>query len=65
MGTPALTTRGMEEEEFRQIADFMDRAVKIALKIQKTSGKMLKEFIASLQVLDDTLYPVVYIVFVS
>lgn len=64
MGTPALTTRGMEEEEFRQIADFMDRAVKIALKIQKTSGKMLKEFIASLQVLDDTLYPVVYIVFV-
>ena len=51
MGTPALTTRGMKEEEFRQIADFMDRAVQIALKIQKTSGKMLKEFIASLEVL--------------
>lgn len=50
VGTPALTTRGMKEAEFRKIAVFMDRAAKIALKIQKTSGKMLKEFVAAIEV---------------
>lgn len=28
LGTPAVTTRGMGEEEMRQIADFIDRALK-------------------------------------
>lgn len=50
MGAPALTTRGMKEPEFRQIADFMDRAVQIALKIQQTSGKMLKDFVIAIEV---------------
>lgn len=50
VGAPALTTRGMKEPEFRQIADFMDRAAKLALKIQKSSGKMLKEFAAAIEV---------------
>ena len=50
MGTPALTSRGMKEEEFCKIADFMDRAAQIALKIQETSGKMLKDFVAALEV---------------
>ena len=27
MGTPALTTRGMKEEEMKLIADWIDRAV--------------------------------------
>ncbi len=27
-----------------QVADFLDRAVKISLRIQSTSGKMLKDF---------------------
>lgn len=50
VGTPALTTRGMKEPEFRKIAEFMDRAAKIALTIQQTSGKMLKGFVAALEV---------------
>ena len=29
IGTPALTTRGFKEAEFVQVADFIDRAVKI------------------------------------
>lgn len=51
MGAPALTTRGMKEPEFRKIAEFMDRAVQIALGIQQTSGKMLKDFVVALEVI--------------
>ncbi|CAM9913328.1 unnamed protein product, partial [Sphacelaria rigidula] len=49
VGTPALTTRGMKEAEFRKIADFMDKAAQIALRIQKTSGKMLKDFVIAIE----------------
>jgi glycine hydroxymethyltransferase len=48
IGTPALTTRGLKEDDFRKIADFLDRAVKICLDIQKQSGKMLKDFVAAI-----------------
>jgi glycine hydroxymethyltransferase len=44
VGAPAMTTRGMKEAEFRQVAEFLHRALLIALRIQSTSGKMLKAF---------------------
>ena len=44
VGSPALTTRGLKEEHFRSVADFLHRAVEISLKIQATSGKLLKDF---------------------
>jgi glycine hydroxymethyltransferase len=45
MGTPALTSRGFVENDFAQVAHFFDRAVQIALKLQKTEqGKKLKGF---------------------
>jgi len=44
IGTPALTTRGLDENDFRQVADFLHEAVQIALQIQETSGKTLKDF---------------------
>lgn len=50
IGAPALTTRGMKEPEFRQIAIFMDRAAKLAIKIQQGSGKMLKDFVTAIEV---------------
>lgn len=34
IGAPALTTRGFKEADFQKVADFLDRAVKIALRIQ-------------------------------
>ena len=46
IGAPALTTRGLKEAEFRQVADFLHEAVKIALKIQ-TTAKTMKEFEAA------------------
>lgn len=44
VGTPALTTRGLKEDDFRQVADFLHEAVTVALKIQATSGKLIKDF---------------------
>mmetsp|Transcript_17673 Transcript_17673/g.36608 ORF Transcript_17673/g.36608 Transcript_17673/m.36608 type:complete len:337 (-) Transcript_17673:90-1100(-) len=45
MGTPALTSRGFQEEDFAKVAHFFDRAVNIALKLKNTDeGKKLKGF---------------------
>jgi glycine hydroxymethyltransferase len=48
IGSPAFTSRGATEDDFRQIADFLHEAVQISIEIQNTSGKMLKDFIAAL-----------------
>lgn len=45
IGTPAVTTRGMKEEEMEKISEFLDRVLKIAVRIQEKSGKLLKDFI--------------------
>lgn len=44
LGTPALTSRGMKEEDMKVIAAFLDRAAKIAVKIQDRVGKQLVDF---------------------
>ncbi|KAL1808381.1 hypothetical protein ACET3Z_025371 [Daucus carota] len=44
VGTPAMTSRGLLEKDFEQIAEFLHRAVTITLKIQKEHGKLLKDF---------------------
>lgn len=44
VGAPALTTRGMNEDDFREIAEFLHRCAQICLKIQEAKGKMLKDF---------------------
>jgi len=45
IGTPALTTRGLVEADFRQVADFLHEAVVIATALQQTvTGKLLKDF---------------------
>merc|ERR1712043_107854 len=44
IGTPAMTTRGCDENQFRQIAIFLDRCCKIAIDVQKDKGKKLKDF---------------------
>jgi len=48
IGAPALTTRKMDENDFEQIAIFLDKSLKIALKIQEKSGPKLKDFVALL-----------------
>ncbi|KAK1738933.1 serine hydroxymethyltransferase [Skeletonema marinoi] len=45
MGTPALTSRGFNEDDFAQVAEFFDRAVSIAVKLKGTEqGKKIKGF---------------------
>ncbi|AWU75215.1 uncharacterized protein C5L36_0B04660 [Pichia kudriavzevii] len=44
VGTPAMTTRGFLGEEFKLVADFMDKAVKIAIDLKsKEQGSSPKE----------------------
>lgn len=45
VGAPAMTSRGLTEDDFVEIARLLDKAVKIALSIQKDVGKKLKDFI--------------------
>jgi len=44
LGTPALTTRGFNEEDMKTVVQFLHRGIQISLKIQETSGKLLKDF---------------------
>jgi len=49
IGTPAMTTRGCNAEEFKKIGEFLDRCCQIALRVQKEKGKKLKDFEAGLK----------------
>ncbi|KAI9283129.1 serine hydroxymethyltransferase [Sporodiniella umbellata] len=45
VGTPAMTSRGLKEDDFVKVADFIDRAVKITLEEkEKVGGKKLADF---------------------
>merc|ERR1712083_1024139 len=48
IGSPAMTTRGCTDADFKQIASFLDRCCQIALKVQEEKGKKLKDFEAAL-----------------
>jgi glycine hydroxymethyltransferase len=49
VGTSAITSRSFNEEDCRQVAAFLHEACQIALRIQATSGKLIKEFAAALE----------------
>merc|ERR1712129_86790 len=44
VGTPAMTSRGLVEEDFVHVGKFMGRAVDIAAEVQKESGPKLVDF---------------------
>jgi glycine hydroxymethyltransferase len=46
IGTPAITTRGLNEKDMFYLADILNRVIKIAIKIQiDNNTKTIKEFI--------------------
>ncbi|KAL1923155.1 uncharacterized protein VTP21DRAFT_9531 [Calcarisporiella thermophila] len=48
LGTAALTSRSFKEKDFEQVAEFLHRAVQIALRIQDKSGsKLMKDFVVA------------------
>merc|ERR1712050_36007 len=55
IGPPAMTTRGLKEDDFKKIAEFLDRCCQIALKVQAAKGKKLKDFEAGIE--EDTEIP--------
>lgn len=44
LGSPALTTRGFVEEDFRQVADFIHAGIQVGLDIQSRTGVKLVDF---------------------
>ncbi|CAL6405263.1 unnamed protein product [Bathycoccus prasinos] len=44
IGAPAMTSRGLVEKDFEQIAVFLDEAAKIGLNAQETHGKKLVDW---------------------
>ena len=54
IGTPALTTRGLKEEDFCTVGEFLHRAVTIAISIQASlPSKLLKDFEAAVKVSEE------------
>nr|AFK45020.1 unknown [Medicago truncatula] len=50
MGTPALTSRGFVEDDFKKVAEYFDAVVKIALQIKENSkGTKLKDFVEAME----------------
>jgi len=49
LGSPALTSRGLKEEDFRKVATFLHDAVTISKQAQEKSGKELAEFVKVLE----------------
>ncbi|KAK3316999.1 serine hydroxymethyltransferase-domain-containing protein [Apodospora peruviana] len=43
MGTPAMTTRGFSEDDFARVGDIVDRAVTIAVRIDKAARKAAED----------------------
>lgn len=48
-GTPAMTSRGCVESDFEVMADFLRRAVDIAISVQRDHGKHPKSFLKGLE----------------
>lgn len=50
VGTPAMTSRGLKEKDFEQVALFLDKAVQVAQEIMKTVGNnKSKDFLEKLE----------------
>ena len=46
VGTPAITTRGYLEEDSREVARYLDEAIKLSIEMQERAGsKKLKDFV--------------------
>jgi glycine hydroxymethyltransferase len=44
VGAPGMTSRGLQEDDFRKIGEFIARAIDIGVEVQNTSGKKLADW---------------------
>lgn len=50
IGTPAMTSRGLKESDWEQIADFLKEVVDVCSEVQASTGaKLIKDFTAALE----------------
>ncbi|GET90162.1 serine hydroxymethyltransferase [Leishmania tarentolae] len=50
LGTPALTTRGLQEEDFRRVGQLLIRSVQLSKEVQKSAGSAkLVDFVKAAQ----------------
>ncbi|CEG73925.1 Putative Serine hydroxymethyltransferase [Rhizopus microsporus] len=50
LGTSALTSRSLKEDDFVKVGEFLHRTVQIALAVQEKCGsKLMKDFVAALE----------------
>ena len=52
IGAPAMTSRGLGEGDFEQIAHFLHEVLEECKAVQASSGKMLKEFVVGIEASD-------------
>ncbi|KAG1673705.1 hypothetical protein FOA52_010574 [Chlamydomonas sp. UWO 241] len=49
IGTPAMTSRGLKEDDFRTIGAFLLEVLVLCKEVQATAGKALKDFVPALE----------------
>ena len=53
VGTSAITSRSLKQEDAKQVAVLLHEACQLALKIQSSTGKLMKDFVAALETNDE------------
>jgi len=49
IGTPAMTSRGLKEEDFEAVAGFLHEVCEVCKEVQTSHGKLLKDWIKGIQ----------------
>jgi len=49
VGAPGMTSRGLLEDDFRKVGEFISRAIDIGVEVQKKTGPKLKDWKAALE----------------
>ncbi|KAG2427985.1 hypothetical protein HXX76_011971 [Chlamydomonas incerta] len=49
IGTPAMTSRGLTEGDWKEVAEFLHEVLEVCKQVQGTTGKALKDFIKGLE----------------
>ena len=49
VGTPAMTTRGLNEADFEVVADHLHAAAQLSLQLQTLSGPKLADFVKEIE----------------
>ncbi|RYE38893.1 MAG: hypothetical protein EOP48_26425, partial [Sphingobacteriales bacterium] len=44
IGAPAMTSRGLKEQDFEEIAELLHKTLQICKDVQSKHGKLLKDF---------------------